>query len=261
MPNETTTMTGTTKRASRRLRAFYNPGVQHGLLIGLLSVGILVPPLFDRYLEPIIFLVVVVVPMGMHLVRTQKTAIPAWLILTATSTFLIIYGAYVVGITLTPKLAVLFAIALLAYDIVGVQTGAMQSMNASMLSRGVPVVLLFPHSPKFDYPTFIEIVRSDGLNGLHGSDQGVTMLGIGDPIIPGALAVSCSSLGAVHSLGAISVTIPQIGVALGGIFGLVLLSTINLPRAIAALTMSVPGAILGLIVGVVIDPTASFWVL
>jgi presenilin-like A22 family membrane protease len=247
-----------TDSSSGQLPWFYKPGVQQIVLVGLLAVGILVPALFEEFLDPVIIGVLFVVPTGVYFVKNgERAPIAPWVILTATSLFLIIYGGYVVGITLSPIYAVGFALAVLVYDIVGVQTGKMQSMNSAMLTNGIPVVLLLPHTPAFEYETFKSIIETEGLDGLHGSDQGVMMLGIGDPIIPAAIAVSCASLGTVYSLGPIGVTLPQVSAGIGGLLGLAVLPAIELPRAIAALTASVPGALLGLAIGVLIDPSAT----
>lgn len=130
----------------------------------------------------------------------------------------------------------------------------MQSMAAKMIHWGIPIFILVPHTKEFDFGRFRSLVDEEGLEGLHGSDQGVSMLGIGDGFIPGALAVSAAAISTTIVLGPAAITIPQLGAAFGGIGGLAILMWAELPRAIAALIVSVPGALLGLSIGYAIDP-------
>lgn len=240
----------------------YTAAGQRQLLVSILTAGITLPVLFSSYLSPIIVLAPVVVIGGTILVRRDAPDFaPTWVVFNCVSFFIIVYAAYTIGTTLTLPVLVVFLVALLGYDIIGVETGAMQSMNQTMLTASVPIMLLLPHSPEFSYSSFREIIRRDGLEGLHGSKHGVMMLGIGDAVLPAALAIGCRSLGTVHQLGVVSVTVPQVSVVLGGVVGLGILIWAELPRAIAALTVSVPGALLGLVLGVLVDPTAGFsWV-
>lgn len=243
-------------RVDHLVDRFYTPAGQQQTLIAILSVCVALPVIFVDVLSPIVVLAPVVLIGGVLLVRYGRPqSIPTWITFNLVSSFLIVYASYNIGTTLTPPLLVVFVLGLLIYDIVGVQIGAMQSMNRRMLLGGVPIVLLLPHSRAFTYSGFKSIVDDEGLEGLHGSDYGVTMLGIGDAVIPAALAVGASTLGVAYGLGPFTFTIPQVTTAVGGICSLVLLIKADLPRAIAALTASVPGALIGFALGLFLDPT------
>lgn len=236
----------------------YSPSGQRQVLLGLLSLGILIPVVFNQYLSPIIILFPFVLVGGVLLVRKGRPkSIPTWVTFNAVSFFLLVYGAHRIGSVLSLNHLLLFLVAMLAYDLIGVRTGKMQSMNKSMLTLSVPIVLLLPHSPAFSYDSFKEIINEEGLEGLHGSDHGVMMLGIGDAVLPGALAIGASGFGTAYSLGLTTITTTQVTTILGGIVGLSILIWAELPRPIAALTVSVPGSLLGFALGVLIDPAAG----
>lgn len=136
----------------------------------------------------------------------------------------------------------------------------MQSMAGKMISWGVPIFIMAPHSEEFDFQKFVDIIQEEGLEGLHESNQGVSMLGIGDGFLPGALAISAVSLGSITLFNPIGLTFPQLGAALGGIIGLSLLMWAELPRAIAALIVSAPGALIGLGIGIGIDQVITIFI-
>lgn len=236
----------------------YTPTGQRQLLLGILSVGVVLPVLFAEYLAPIIILSPFVVIGGVLLVRKGlPEVLPTWVTFNCVSFFIIVYAAYTIGTTLPLPLLFVFLLALLVYDIVGVETGKMQSMNRTMLMASVPIVLLLPHSQRFSYASFREIIDEQGLEGLHGSEHGVMMLGIGDAVLPAALGIGTGVLGTAYHIGPLAVTVTQLTTALGGIVGLSLLVWADLPRPIAALTVSVPGALIGFGLGIIVDPTAS----
>lgn len=241
-----------------RVNHIYTPSGQRQLLLTILTAGVVLPVLFAEYLSPVIVLSPIVVIGGTLLVRRGlPEAIPTWITFNCVSFFIIIYAACTIGTTLPVHLLVLFLLGLLVYDIVGVETGKMQEMNQTMLLSGIPIVLLLPHSPDFSYDSFRDIIREDGLEGLHGSPHGVTMLGIGDAVLPAALGVGAGVVGTAHHFGPVTITAVQSLAALGGVLGLAALIWADLPRPIAALTVSVPGALLGFVAGLLVDPTAT----
>jgi presenilin-like A22 family membrane protease len=79
------------------------------------------------------------------------------------------------------------------------------------------------------------------------------MLGIGDGFLPAALAVGAGTFGTATQIGVFSATLPQLTTAAGGIIGLALLMWADLPKAIAALIVSVPGALVGLGLGLLVE--------
>ncbi|MHC3381703.1 presenilin family intramembrane aspartyl protease [Haloarcula sp. H-GB5] len=241
-----------------RMNYIYTQSGQRQLLLAMLTAGVVFPVLFAEFLSPVIVLSPVVVIGGTLFVRHGfPKGIPTWITFNCVSFFIIIYAAYTIGTTLPVHLLLLFLLGLLVYDVVGVETGKMQKMNQTMLLSGLPIVLLLPHSPEFSYDSFRDIIREDGLEGLHGSAHGVTMLGIGDAVLPAALGVGAGIVGTAYHFGPVTITTVQCFAALGGILGLAALIWADLPRPIAALTVSVPGALLGFVVGLLVDPTAT----
>jgi len=223
-------------------------------LILAVSVSIIYPVLAVDYLAPIRVWFPLVALLGIYLIRTERPkSIPTWVIYNIFSIYFMVYATYSFGTQLQPKWMVLFLGGMLIYDLVGVKGGQMQSMAGKMINWGVPIFILVPHTEQFDFSTFKGIISDEGLEGLHETDQGVSMLGIGDGFLPGALAISASTLGTITLFGPIQLTLPQVGAALGGITGLALLMWAELPRAIAALIVSVPGALIGLGIGIGLD--------
>lgn len=232
-------------------RSPYTPSNQRVILTTLTIIGILTPTLFWSVLEPVTYWFPIVAILGIALIRTgYPTQIPTWMVFNFFSIYFMVYAAYSFGTRLGPSLMLLLIIGILAYDIIGVQTGTMQSMATRMIRFGIPVFLLVPHSAQFNFTSFTTILKEDGLEGLHGSKHGVTMLGIGDGFLPGALAVSAGSIGIGTTVGPLSVTLPQVTVGIGGIASLALLSYLKIPKTLAALIFSAPGAVLGFAAGI-----------
>lgn len=234
--------------------SLYTPGGRRILLVTLVTIAILTPTLITDYLEPVVTFFPIVALIAIAMVRTGwPSAIPTWTIFNTFSVYLMVYAGYSFGTMLPPKLLILFLLGMLVYDLVGVKGGQMQSMAAKMISYGIPIFILVPHSKAFSFEKFRDIVSDEGLEGLHGSDQGISMLGIGDGFLPSALAVSAGAYGTAAHLGVLSLTLPQLTTALGGIVGLAILMWADLPKAIAALIVSVPGALIGLGVGLLVE--------
>lgn len=239
---------------ARKRDLMYTPAGQKSILSLLIGFSALLPILLQQYLSPIVVLGPALIIVGTFIVGNKSLQqIPHWVVLNATSFIVVGYSAYAIGNTLSVQLTVLFALGLFIYDVVAVKYGIMQGMSESLLPKGLPITFLIPHSKEFSYEKFSSVIRESGLAGLHESDQGVMMLGIGDIVIPVAIALSMGQVGT--NLGTIDyiITIPQLGVLLGGLIGLGLLIWARLPRAIAALTVSVPGSLIGLVAGYMID--------
>lgn len=221
------------------------------------STAILIPSLLTVYLEPIVTLFPLILLLGVLLVRTGRPrAIPTWLVFNAFSSFVIVYAGYSFGTTFPIELLALFLIGMIIYDTIGVKGGQMQTMAGKMIQYGIPLFVMVPHNQSFTFEGFRGVVTEEGLEGLHGSEHGISMLGVGDGFLPSALAVAAGSIGTQFALGPIGLSTPQVTTVLGGITALSLLMWAELPRAIAALIVSVPGALLGLAIGLLIDPVA-----
>ncbi len=235
----------------------YTPEGRRTLLVGIVSTAILVPSLFTDYLEPIVGLFPLVTILGITLVRTGRPAyIPTWVVFNAFSAFIIVYAGYSFGTTFQIELLALFLIGMIIYDTLGVKGGQMQTMAGKMIQYGVPLFVMVPHNRAFSFDAFREIVTEEGLEGLHESEHGISMLGVGDGFLPSALAVAAGSIGTQFAFGPVTISIPQVTTAIGGIIALAILMWAELPRAIAALIVSIPGALLGLAIGILIDPVA-----
>lgn len=238
-------------------RSIYTPEGRRTLLIGIVSTAILIPSLFTPHLEPVVTLFPIVLITGVYLVRSGRPArVPTWVVFNTFSAFVIVYAAYSFGTTFQLELLALFLLGMIVYDTLGVKGGQMQSMAGKMIQYGVPLFVMVPHNRGFSFSSFREIVSEKGLEGLHESDHGISMLGVGDGFLPGALAVAAGSIGTKFTVGMFTLSIPQVTTALGGIIALGILMWAELPRAIAALIVSVPGALLGLVVGLMLDPVA-----
>jgi presenilin-like A22 family membrane protease len=220
----------------------------------MVSLCIITPVLFTQYLEPIRTIFPIVALTGIILIRRGiPSFIPTWIVFNAFSCYFMIYAGYSFGTQFSTKLLLAFLVGMTIYDMIGVSGGQMQSMATRMINYGVPIFVLVPHSRSFSFEEFRNIIKEDGLEALHESDHGISMLGIGDGFLPGALAVSAGGWGTTMELGLIEITPPQIGAAVGGIISLMILMWAELPRAIPALIMSVPGAIIGLGIGYGVD--------
>jgi len=232
----------------------YDPDSRSALLVAMVSFAIITPILFVAHLQPVMTFFPIVALTGIILIRTGRpNFIPTWIVFNIFSLYFIIYAAYSFGTTFSTEILVLVLLGMVVYDVVGVQGGQMQSMAGRMISYGVPVFILVPHSRSFTFEGFQNVIKEDGLEGLHESDHGISMLGIGDGFLPASLAVSAGTIGVAAQVGTISITIPQIGIALGGIVGLSLLMYADLPKAVAALIVSVPGALIGFGLGLLVD--------
>lgn len=235
----------------------YTPEGRRTLLIAIVSTAIILPSLLTPYLEPVVTLFPIVAITGIYLVRSGRPSrIPTWVVFNTFSAYIIVYAAYSFGTTFQLELLGLFLLGMIVYDTLGVKGGQMQSVAGKMIQYGVPLFVMVPHSRKFSFEAFREIVAEEGLEGLHESDHGISMLGVGDGFLPGALAVAAGSIGTQFAVGPIAVSVPQVTTALGAIVALGILMWAELPRAIAALIVSVPGALLGLAVGLLLDPVA-----
>jgi len=218
----------------------------------------LTPALFERHLSPIIVAGPAAILIGVYVINMNRgLPLPRWVLLNATSLIVVGYSGYAVGITLPFRWLVVAVFGFFIFDILAVKTGTMQSMSESLLPRGLPIMFLIPHRREFDFEEFGSIISSDGLEGLHGSQHGAMMLGVGDLIIPVSLAISFNASSTSLALGPLSTTFPKLGTVIGGAAGLLLFAWVRLPRAIAALTIAVPSAFLGLAIGIVIDPTIT----
>ncbi|QLH82150.1 presenilin family intramembrane aspartyl protease [Halosimplex pelagicum] len=237
--------------------SIYTPEGRRTLLIAIVSTAIIIPSLLTPYLEPVVTLFPIVAITGVLLVRSGRPArIPTWVVFNTFSAYIIVYAAYSFGTTFQLELLALFLLGMIVYDTLGVKGGQMQSVAGKMIQYGVPLFVMVPHNRAFSFEAFREIVSEEGLEGLHESDHGISMLGVGDGFLPGALAVAAGNLGTQFAIGPVAVSLPQVTTALGAIIALGILMWAELPRAIAALIVSVPGALLGLAVGLLLDPVA-----
>lgn len=239
---------------SRPLSKIYTDNGRKTFLIAIVSISIITPLLTVEYLEPIQVWFPIVAVTGIILIRKGwPQSIPTWLLYNLFSMYFMMYAIYSFGIMLDIEIMVLFILGMTIYDIIGVKGGQMQSMAGKMINWGVPIFIMVPHTKNFEFSKFTQIIREEGLEGLHGSDQGVSMLGIGDGFLPGALAISAASVGSITLLGSLQLTLPQLGAAIGGIIGLSALMWAELPKAIAALIVSAPGALIGFGIGIGLD--------
>jgi presenilin-like A22 family membrane protease len=197
---------------------------------------------------PVVLGVAVVVVLWVH---------PEWYVVDA---FGVAYCAGVMaylGISVVPGLLVALLAGMAAYDAVSVyRTGHMQSLVSGGFDMDVPLAFVVPRRLSFS-------LRDAGsLDELSGSDDGAAILGFGDALFPGLLAVSAGHFlgpGAGETLaptlvaGVSYLNAPAVGALAGGVVGMVALHALlkHADGAQPALVVLNPAIVGGYLVGAV----------
>lgn len=222
----------------------------------VIGAPVATPGFFDLTLGLMPILLLLGVGIGVRKGRPQW--MPTWVIFNANTLILGVYSAWAVGSLIPPWVAIAGAALFVVYDITSVHlSGYMEAMSKETFGVGYPAAFILPHNVQtFSYEAFVQTVKKEGLVSTHDDPEtGVSMLGIGDVVIPGAIAVSIRyALEGTEPGLAIGVgSLPPVGsliVAVGGLVGITGL-LIWEPRKIAALTVIVPVTIASVGIGIV----------
>jgi len=142
---------------------------------------------------------------------------PEWFVIDAVGLITSAGCAAVFGISLSPLLVVILLILLVVYDYVAVhKTKHMLTLADGVMQQKMPIMFLVPKKLKYSY-------ARDGLAVQDKKEErGAYMLGLGDVIFPGILAVSAQVFCA--GLSVFGVTLPALGAAAGAVLGMILLA-------------------------------------
>lgn len=188
---------------------------------------------------------------------------PEWYVIDVAAVAL---GAVIIpmlGLGFGPFPIVLLLVAWAAYDAYSVYvSGHMKELAAGAGDLKLPLMFVVPHSLSYSMRDGLDlgVGESDGASpeeeASHQSDTGpgVQLLGLGDAIIPGMLAVSAGAfLDAPAVVPALNANLPALGAVAGGFLGmgalLVLLHRVE--GAHAGLPPLNAGVLLGYLVGAV----------
>lgn len=154
---------------------------------------------------------------------------PEWYVLNLVAVVGGAAGVAMLGLSFGPLPIVVLLVVWAAYDAYAVYgSGHMTEVAAGAGSMKVPLVFVVPESREFSY-------RETDLGGLGVDDEGgddagggafpATILGLGDALIPGMLAVSAAHfLDAPVVVPALGANLPALGAVAGGVVGLAALT-------------------------------------
>jgi len=174
---------------------------------------------------------------------------PEWYVVDVAGVMLCAAIVAIIGISLVPGLVLAVLVGMAVYDAYSVYvSGHMQSLVDGSLDLAIPMAFVLPRSPAFS------LTSVGSLGDLAGEDGGASLLGYGDAVIPGMMAVSAGHfLTDAPALVAWApyLNAPALGALLGGVVGTaglhVLLS--KLEGAQPALIVLNPAVVGGYLVG------------
>jgi presenilin-like A22 family membrane protease len=175
-------------------------------------------------------------------------SVPDWIVLNCVSILFAFYIAISTAEVL-PTWGILVVMALFTiFDYKATQQSDTMSSFLGMLVRErLPGYIIIPGTTPFSFSKFQSYFEKDESGDGDVGYPDCKILGIGDLVLPTALAMSLSL--AVPSPGFVSPL--SIGVALGGLAGLLVVVLRN-PKEFSALVVIIPGAFIGLIGSVVV---------
>lgn len=165
-------------------------------------------------------------------------------------------GIAILGISFGPLPIVVLLVLWAAYDAYAVYwSGHMKELASGAMSLQAPIVFVVPRDPDTSIRDGLAV---DGEDGFEGS-----LLGLGDALIPGMLAVSAAEfLDAPVAVGALNANAPALGTVIGALVGIAVLNYIvsrwegvhaGLPPLV---TCVLAGYLIGSVVGGVSPPAA-----
>jgi presenilin-like A22 family membrane protease len=140
----------------------------------------------------------------------------------------VVFGAAAIpmlGLGFAPLPVVVLLVLWAAYDAYAVYvSGHMQELAAGLGDLRAPIVFVVPHSPSYSLRTEgLDLAAPDDEDGTDGEDgmHNVALLGLGDALIPGMLAVSAGAfLDAPVVVPVLNANLPALGALVGGLVGL-----------------------------------------
>jgi presenilin-like A22 family membrane protease len=235
---------------------YYRPTWQKAWLLAAAAVIVFVPALFVDALEFTVwvFLLVILIGLPVGIRQGYPSQVPTWLTFDLIGGFLAIYAAWTVGTILPLWAVILGATVFVLYDLAAVHlSDHMEAMTTAAFVRGYPAAIIVPHTRLFSFSALLKTLRERGLDGLHGNPETeCTLLGIGDLAIPGALACAAAAASTTRYGGpTVALPVGGVAVAAGATLALGWLFVFEPQRRLAALTVGVPGAMIGLAVSLV----------
>ncbi len=147
---------------------------------------------------------------------------PEWYVVDAAGVLLCAAIVAIFGISLVPGLVLAILVGMAVYDAYSVYvSGHMQSLVDGSLDLAIPMAFVLPRHPSFS----LRSVGSIGDLTDEDGDGGAALLGYGDAIIPGIMAVSAGAFLDAPALvsWAPFLNAPALGALIGGILGTVAL--------------------------------------
>lgn len=230
--------------------------------ISLLILALLIPTVLVTQLETVLVIAPIAVLGGywFGIRRGFPSQVPQWVMYDLLTVLLIIYGTYSIG-SLVPAGGLL--ILLVAMGIWELSTndapGQATQTAASLIAKGIPVAIIFPRSEAFRFDALTDRLAEGDLEAtLSRGPAGCAIVAVVDLIIPGSLAVAITTTTTqAFEIGALTLSAPAIGVVTGIIGGVSLILYIDPESEIGISTATIPGALLGL--GVVMLVTGTSW--
>lgn len=173
---------------------------------------------------------------------------PEWYVVNVAGVMLCAAIVAIIGISLVPGLVLAVLVGMAVYDAYSVYvSGHMQSLVDGSLDLAIPMAFVLPRSPSFS------LTAVGGIGELTDEEGGASLLGYGDAVIPGMMAVSAGQFLDAPTLlsGAPFLNAPALGALVGGIVGTAALHVLlsKLEGAQPALIVLNPAVIGGYLLG------------
>jgi presenilin-like A22 family membrane protease len=141
---------------------------------------------------------------------------PEWYVVDVAGVLLCAAIVAIIGISLVPGLVLAILVGMAVYDAYSVYvSGHMQSLVDGSLDLAIPMAFVLPRSPSFS------LTAVGGIGDLTDEEGGASLLGYGDAVIPGIMAVSAGQFLDAPALLAAApfLNAPALGALIGGIVG------------------------------------------
>jgi len=141
---------------------------------------------------------------------------PEWYIINIVGIIASAGCAVIFGVSLSPLPVILLLILMVVYDYIAVhRTKHMLKLADGVMNQKIPIMFLVPKTAHYSYRNSSFNVSGDK------SERSAYMIGMGDMIMPGILAISAQVFASGVSVFGLS--LPALGTILGSIIGLLLL--------------------------------------
>ncbi|HJJ95932.1 MAG TPA: presenilin family intramembrane aspartyl protease [Methanocorpusculum sp.] len=142
---------------------------------------------------------------------------PEWYIINIVGIITSAGCAVIFGVSLSPLPVIVLLILLIIYDFISVNhTKHMLTLADGVMKQKIPIMFLIPKTRHYSY-------RKTGMDiTADKSERSAYMIGMGDMIMPGILAISAQVF--VSGMTIFGISLPAIGTIVGSVIGLILLS-------------------------------------